>query len=84
MGIPGMRFPPGARLVEAADRQRYGVRPKGAGVDGQRVLLDAGKPDAGDPAGHAGKILGDEGAGESDRLEVVAAPVGRDHRDSHF
>ena len=83
-GLPGMVLAAPAVAVEAADRQRHVVLAPGAGVQIEQLLLDAGQTDPGDPARHVGEVLVDQGARQADRLEVVAAAVGREHRDAHL
>jgi hypothetical protein len=74
----------GGSLVEAADRQRDHVLVEGARVLLGDLLLDAAQADAGDARGHAGEELRDQRARQADRLEVVAAAVGRQDRDAHL
>ncbi len=50
----------------------------------QHLLLDACQADAGNARGHAGEILGHQGAGQADGFEVRAAAIGADHGDAHL
>ena len=70
--------------VESADWKCDGIFAKGFVVDLDRLFLKTGKADTGDTAGHAGEVFRDEGAGEAQRFEVIAATIRRNDRNPHF
>ncbi len=79
-----VRLARAAGLVEAADRDGRGRFAPRRAVHLHRLLLQTGQADAGDARGHAGEELRRHGARQADGLEVVAAAIGRNHRDAHL
>ena len=73
-----------ASFVEPADRQQPRRSAPGQLVKFKHLFLQAGHPDAGYAALHAGKVFGDHCPGQPERLEIQAASVGRDHGDAHL
>src|SRR3712207_7664737 len=73
-----------AVLVETADREGDDFLVEGAGVLLRHVELDARQPYAGDAAGAAREVLGDELARQAHSFEQTGAAVGADDRDAHL
>jgi hypothetical protein len=82
--VQGVRLVLCAQAVEPADRQRDHILIERHFVAHQRVLFQARQAEARDAAVHAGEIVGHKRAGEAERLEIVAAAIGRDDRDAHL
>lgn len=73
-----------SQAVEPAYRQRYDILVEGGLMANKRVFFEASETKARNAAVHAGKIVGDERTRESQRLEIVPAPIGRNYRNSHL
>jgi hypothetical protein len=79
-----MRLAAMALAIEAADRQRRDRAVERRFVAHHRVEVERGIALARDLGGHAGEQIVDQRAAEPDRLEIIAAAIGRDHRDPHL
>src|SRR3546814_14674409 len=79
-----MAFAAPAVPEETAHRQRHEVFVPGTHVQVQHLLLDAHEANAGQAARHRHEVLVHQRARETDRLEVAAAALGGDHRDTHL
>ena len=67
----GVRVAACADAVEAADRQHGDGGAPRLGVQVDRLALQSREADAGDAAGHAGEVVGDERAREAERVECA-------------
>ena len=84
IAVEGVTLAGAPVAVQPAHRQRHDALVEGLLVHRQRLGLDAVQAEAGDTRGHAREILLDQGAGQADRLEVVAAAIGGQNRDAHL
>ena len=82
--VEGMRLAAAAQAVDAADFQRHDIAVPGGFMQLQHLMRDAGQADAGNARGHAGEEFADQRAGQADRLEIIAAAIGGDHRDAQL
>ena len=73
--FPSVRLAGFARFVEAADRQNVLSTAPAFNMHFFGFALDTGYPDAADPAGHSGEILGAHGARQADCLKVKTAAI---------
>ena len=84
LAVEGVRLAAVAVAVEAAHRQRRRALGEGAAVALQNHALDPRQADAGDARRHSGEEPRHQRPRQAERLEIVAAAIGAQHRDAHL